>query len=131
MKRAFEKNGFTLIELLIVIAIIGILAAIATVSYKKVREHAKKKSCNENMFTLEGACVQYSLHHDMGELESLNDGVYEQMMKDGILRDKPKCSSGGEYSIIKLEGGRYAVKCSKHGTRYDQNTPGESPPPTP
>ncbi len=44
MKRLHNKNGFTLIELLIVIAVLGILAAMAIPSFQGVAESFKKKT---------------------------------------------------------------------------------------
>ena len=54
-----KKKGFTLIELMIVVAIIGILAAIAIPNFLKFQAKAKQSECKSNLGAIYTAQVSY------------------------------------------------------------------------
>ncbi len=58
------KKSFTLIELLVVIAIIAILAAILFPAFARVRESARRSSCQSNLKQIGLGIEQYKQDYD-------------------------------------------------------------------
>ena len=87
---ASRKSGFTLVEIMIVVAIIGLLAAIAIPNYAQARATAQRNVCISNLQQIEGAMQRWSLemHKDEGQPVTYSD-------IRSYLRRSVICPSGG------------------------------------
>ena len=56
-----KKQGFTLVEIMIVVAIIGILAAIAIPSFQRSRQTTRANACVNNLRLIEAATEQWGM----------------------------------------------------------------------
>ena len=59
--RKNKKAGFTLVEIMIVVAIIGLLAAIAIPNFVKARTTAQQNACINNLRQIDSAKQQWAL----------------------------------------------------------------------
>ena len=100
MKQA-HAGGFTLVEIMIVVAIIGLLAAIAIPGLKSSIERARSPACAGNRKNIDGAKMQWALDHR----RPLSDTPTEdQLFGAGLYVDhKPDCPAGGAYALHAVE----------------------------
>jgi prepilin-type N-terminal cleavage/methylation domain-containing protein len=101
MKMRTSRSGaFTLVEIMIVVAIIGMLAAIAIPNFVKARLTAQQTGCINNLRQLDGAIQTYALEAhlapdaDIGGLDKLKP--YIKLDSNG---DIPHCPANGVYSV--------------------------------
>ncbi len=74
------QQGFTLIELLVVVTILGILAAIVTLSLIGVTTNASEQSCNTEYKTVQTALDTYLSTNDLAVLPSGAQGTFTNDM---------------------------------------------------
>jgi prepilin-type N-terminal cleavage/methylation domain-containing protein len=105
MIHASKKAGFTLVEIMIVVAIIGLLAAIAIPNLVNARQQAQAKACINNLKQIDGAANQFALEQGRktGDAISFPSDLtpYITLNSAGSL---PPCPAGGNYSDDKVGG---------------------------
>mgnify|MGYP001424812028 CR=1 FL=1 len=76
LKKMFKmkgNKGFTLVELMVVVAIIGVLTAIAVPVYNSATEKAKINAIAANLRIINGAISQYMADNDTSTAPEKND----------------------------------------------------------
>ena len=99
------KKGFTLVEIMIVVAIIGIVIAIAVPGFIRARRVSQARACQANLQRIDGAKEQYAMDNRLASGEGIDmDDLLEPEgeLADPYLRDEPTCPAAGaeaEYTV--------------------------------
>lgn len=129
--RMFKKDeGFTLVELMVVVLIIGILVAVAIPVFNAASDSARRRACQANLRTLDGAVEQFKAADPdnealivapatvaaIGAVVSAADGttLFSEYVKDwdtstGCPGDgsDPYVVAAGDFSCISVVGGAH------------------------
>lgn len=106
------RTGFTLVEILIVVAIIGLLAAIAIPNFVRSRAKSQATACINNMRQIDSAIEQFSMENGKKAGDAIN---YPQDITAYIKLNSnssiPGCPAGGSY-VPTLVGNIPSILCS-------------------
>ena len=84
-----RKKGFTLVEIMIVVAIIGLLAAIAIPNFVNARTTAQRNACIANLKQIQGAIQVWALDSGGDETTAPTDA----QLIPAYLKAMPRCNN--------------------------------------
>jgi prepilin-type N-terminal cleavage/methylation domain-containing protein len=95
--RRSDIKGFTLVEIMIVVAIIGLLAAIAIPNFITARARGSATACINSLRQMDAAKHQWALETKQSVSAAPTDG--DLFGPTLFMKVKPVCPAGGQYDL--------------------------------
>ncbi len=95
-----RQGGFTLVEIMIVVAIIGLLAAISIPNFIKARATSKTNACINNLRQIESGIQQWALEANQSASAAVTSTVVTPYLGRGAAGHWPTCPAGGTYTLV-------------------------------
>ena len=108
-----RESGFTLVEIMIVVAIIGLLAAIAIPNFVKARETAQMNAIVNNLRIIESSKDQWALEAKKGTGDVPTSANLTDYLKNNRM---PTAVVGETYNINAIGTGASATTPVRLGT---------------
>jgi prepilin-type N-terminal cleavage/methylation domain-containing protein len=97
--RTMNKSGFTLVEIMIVVAIIGLLAAIAIPNFVRARTTSQTNACINNLRQIDGAKQQWALENKQLSTATPGQTSITVYLGRGTAGTWPVEPAGGSYTV--------------------------------
>ena len=116
MKNKTSRNsGFTLVEIMIVVAIIGLLAAIAIPNFVRARTQSQKNACINNLRQIDGSVQQWALENKKAASATVQFSDISSYLKNSVVCPLGGTAFSDSYTVSNV-GSKPA--CQKDATNH-------------